>query len=102
MKKITQRFLDPSISLGGDSEVLNDINNMKLRLTSLGGQVEIYEKEISRQNINMIAVLIELAVTKAANITGVSSNVVIETFEDISDINIISGNYDASNKELYV
>lgn len=59
-------------------------------------------QQFTNMNINMIDMAVELETLKRATLNGVASNIFIETFQTIDDINLFNGIYDSTNKRLFV
>ena len=51
-------------------------------------------------NLNIIDMAVELETLKGATLNGVTSNIFVETFTNLNDINLMNGIYDSVNKRL--
>lgn len=82
-----------------DAEHLNHIedglSNLYANLSSISG-------DLTEQNLNIIDLAAEVEVLKAAMITGVDANMVVETFRNIDDIKLYNGGYNSTEQKLYV
>ncbi|MED1790788.1 MULTISPECIES: hypothetical protein [Brevibacillus] len=57
---------------------------------------------IRRFQLNFIAATIEQETKNNANLTGVDANIVIETFRNLDDINLLEGAFDSVNQKVYL
>lgn len=59
-------------------------------------------QQFTQLQSNLIDTEINLEVLKGSVLTGVNSNICVETFQNINDINITHGIYDSTNKNIYL
>lgn len=78
------------------------VTNIMLLIEGLEGRVGTLEEAMIDTNSNIIDVAIELEMLKASSLTGVNANIMIETFQNLNDIELANGIYDATNKRLYI
>lgn len=101
------------------SSTINDGSNITLDTTSfnknLNSNVNTVQKlaeaidnlsivdssaDVTDIRINMIDMAIELETLKNSTLTGVDSNIVVETFINTNDITLLHGTYDSVNKKV--
>ncbi|RPJ97296.1 hypothetical protein CW357_01115 [Rummeliibacillus sp. TYF005] len=78
------------------------VGNIMLLIEGLDGRVGTLEEQIVDTNSNLIDVAIELEMLKASSLTGVNANIMIETFQNLNDVELVNGIYDSTNKRLYI
>lgn len=78
------------------------VTNIMLLIEGLDGRVGTLEEEIIDTNSNLIDVAIELEMLKASSLTGVNANIMIETFQNLNDVELVNGIYDSTNKRIYI
>lgn len=78
------------------------VGNIMLLIEGLDGRVGTLEEQIVDTNSNLIDVSIELEMLKASSLTGVNANIMIETFQNLNDVELVNGIYDSTNKRIYI
>lgn len=61
--------------------------------------MQAYKDKVDKQVLDLT---LEVAILNSANTSGINSNIIVETFKDLDDIELISGKYDATNKRIYL
>ncbi|WP_397537879.1 hypothetical protein [Rummeliibacillus pycnus] len=80
----------------------NTVSNLYTLIEALDIRTDILEEQMIDTNSNLIDVAIELEMLKASLLTGVNANIMIETFQNLNDIELVNGIYDTTNKRLYI
>lgn len=80
----------------------NTVSNLYSLIEALDIRTDTLEEQMIDTNSNLIDVAIELEMLKASSLTGVNANIMIETFQNLNDVELVNGIYDSTNKRLYI
>ena len=83
----------PTLTTTDKSSLVNAINEVLNNLTS-------HLADFVTLEINQLDTAIELEILKGSILTGVDSNICIETFQNINDVVITHGSYNSTNKRV--
>lgn len=106
LKKLDLQPNKIDLSEGDDSDNLYDgavkINDafqkVEEKLAEVDTSANSLDNRVMNSEHNMIDLAIEVEILKNSALHGVDSNIIIETFQNLDDVNLVSGVYDSTRK----
>jgi len=87
----------------GNHEILRDgLNTARDDVNGLNAMVSEQNGLINAMRVNQVDLAINLETVSGALLTGVDKNIVVETFQDANDVEILGGGCDAVKKNIRI
>ena len=78
------------------------VGNIMYLIEGLTDRTSTLESGMINTNINVLDIALELETLKGATLNGADANILIETFQDLGDVELANGIYDSINKRLLI
>lgn len=91
-------------------DIIGMVNEVNTKVDNLGSQsseelkqlIDYIEIENIHQNLNILDMMLELELLKGSELTGINTNICIEKFDTETDITILNGIYNSSEKRVEI